>query len=179
MAIHPTVIGIDAIASGSRMATRMRWGSTNTTAQWVVSATYLEKPLVGELLCSTGPLLPMKAGTPNPTSLTAGSPAWANGAWVEIRPAGSVAYLLSWYLWRLTGGTISELDFGIGSAGNEVLLTTVRHQSGATLNYIGHHQPLWNPPTVPVSTRLAGRVRCSTASEVCEVGGNLVESVIT
>ena len=167
-------IPIDAIGAGVRVAARLRKNNTNTTA-WKVAITYLQKPLT--TTCLTTAVAP-KALPPAAAGITAtaGSPAWASGAWVQLRAATGAALVLTGVVCGppSANDVAYELDLGIGGAGAETVITTLRIGAGnqSMLALVGLPTPL---DAVPAATRLAVRLRCATASATMVVSVQVLE----
>ena len=166
-------IPIDNLASGARVAARMRKNNTNVTA-WQVAITYLLKPLTTTTLTTAvapKPIPPAAVGV----TVTAGSPAWASGTWVTVRAATGAALVLT----AVEPGGLSaagdyEVDLGTGTAGAEVVITTLRISTSNNQFGAGHWLP--NPlDNVGAGVRLAARLRCSTASATARVSVTALE----
>ena len=117
---------LDNIASGVRVSVRLRKSDTTTTA-WTAKLIFYSKTSIGVTTAS----LTTKALTWSPTSavgasVTPSATAWANSAWVQlIASAGSNLALASVEFNPVIASDF-ELQFGIGSAGNEVPIGVVR-----------------------------------------------------
>ena len=166
-------IPIDNIASGVRLSARLRKNNTNLTA-WTVAITYLQKPLTSTLLTTVvaqKAIPPAAAGV----TVTAGSPAWANGTWAQLRAAAGAALVLTGVVLGPSANNVEyELDFGTGGAGTETVITTIRVTSSNSgcPSFFLLPTPLDN---VAASTRLAVRLRSATASATVNVGLMVVE----
>jgi len=161
-------IPIDNIAAGARLSTRLRKNDTNTSNLWKVAVTFFQKPLTTTTLLTAvaQKTLPPAAAS---VTVTAGSPAWAGGAWVQLRAASGAALVIT----GLVAGNPSsseemELDLGTGGAGSEVIITTLRLFS-STQGFPSHLM-LPNPlDNIAASTRVAARLRSATASTTVQV----------
>ena len=168
-------IPIDNIGSGVRLAARLRKGDTDVANAWRVAILYLQKPLVSAILTTATvqqALPPAAAGV----TLTAGSPAWVNGAWAQLRSAAGASLVIV----GVVAGSPSvnavnyELDLGTGAAAAETVITTVALHLGQ------QGLPCWLLLPTPLdnvaaSTRLAARLRCSTASTTLTVSLMVLE----
>jgi hypothetical protein len=170
----PTGIGIDNIASGVRLAARIRIDSTNTTT-WSCAATYVRKPLTGTALTTAQPLLPLPAAGAAVT-VTAHATAWLSGTWVQIRSASGAALVIVTVIFDQTSSNVEyELDLGTGGAGSEVVITTLRQVGVGDMAVFGL-LPLRVPlDNVAASTRIAARIRASTGSAAGRVALSVIE----
>src|SRR6185369_6132710 len=99
-----------------------------------------------------------------------GSPAWANGSWVEIDPSVPADRVLTAYMTANPAQVEYELDFGVGAAGSEVAFTSLRMASGANDSGGAVMHDVFPVPSVfETGTRFAVRARGSTASATVEV----------
>jgi hypothetical protein len=154
-------IPIDAIGSGVRVSARLRKNNTNLTP-WTVAITYLQKPLTSLIqttIAAPKTLPPAAAGV----AVTASSTLWANGSWAQLRAASGASLVITGVALRTGSGGTFELDLGIGGAGAETVITTLR------LETTNQGQPgtiLLSTPlnAVPSSARLSARLRGSVAS---------------
>lgn len=157
-------IPIDAIPSGSRIAARLRQASTDTT-DWRVSLGYYEKPIVGNMPTTTAPSKTVPAASAS-TVVSVESQGWVDSGWVEVEASTPAPWVLGALITEpeQTWDLEYEVDIGIGSAGNEVVVGTVKvwHSSFqlATLRGMSHVIPL-RPllAVVPSGSRLSVRVR--------------------
>lgn len=163
---QPHVILGDYIASGSRIALRMRKSSTGTTA-FVYGLEVVEKPFTGNILTTTKPqkVYPPAAA---PVTLPAGAGSWLNGAWTQITSSTAAAVVISGLVTNASSaGSEWEIDIGKGGAGAETVIHTVRGRSsagglsGSTDQCYNFHNPLDN---VPASTRIACRLRTTAGN---------------
>jgi hypothetical protein len=171
---HPSVIGIDAIPANSQLCGRVRWGSSNTTAEWYLAATYLKKPLTGSLLSTTSALKVISPGAA--LSATTGGSAWTFGTEVEIKASsvGDPWYLTKWVLYRLNGGADIEVRLRTG-AGAEI--ARWGHETGAPTNRQGLFTPIWTPFTLPASTQILVSVRSNVINMSVDLGFDYVDAV--
>lgn len=165
-------IGIDNIASGVRLAARLRKNDTNTAVLWKVAITYLQKPITGTVLTTTAVLKTLPPAAAGVT-LTAGSPAWANGTWGQLRAAAGSALVLVGLVGSPSAGGEYELDLGTGGAGSETVITTIRLAGNR-----GFPMVLMLPiplDQVAATTRLAARIRTDTTSNTLRVSLMVLE----
>lgn len=156
-------IGIDAIPSGARVSIRIRINSTNVTV-WTFAATYLKKPIVGNLTVTAKPIKVIPSAAVLAT-LTAGTAGWGNVAWTQLTAAAATAQALVAFILSLVSATADyELDVGVGAAGAEVAITTYRNSSKAsTLGGPSWHA-LVNPlNAIPIGARVSMRWRTAAA----------------
>ena len=101
-------------------------------------------------------------------AIATGTPAWTNGAWVEVIPSTAAAIALAGV--TLAGGSYSatmwELDIGTGSGGAEAPVGTLRLLL-SNAGGLGHPNTVLLP--VPLGgigsgVRVAVRARCQTAT---------------
>ena len=167
-------IPIDNIAAGVRVAARMRKAGTATTPPYQVAITYLQKPLASSILTTAVPQTVIPSGVTGHT-VTAGSPAWASGAWTECRAASGPALVVTGFC---AGGAIEavqyELDLGTGPAGSESVITTfhLHASAGAFPSFVMLPTPL---DAIAAATRVAARLRCQTASKALVVSIMVLE----
>lgn len=166
-------IPIDNIGAGVRVAARLRKNNTNTTV-WKVAITYLQKPLTSTILTTATAQKALPAAAVGAT-VTAGSPAWANGSWAQLRSAAGAALVVTGIVAGAPSASANyELDLGTGGAGGETVITTLRlltsNQSFSGVVMLP--TPLDN---VAASTRLAARLRCATASATMVVSLMVLE----
>lgn len=120
----PFQIPIDNIASGSRVAVRIRTAGTGTTA-WQVTLTYLPKPVSGVI--TTTAVAPTSAPSAAASiALTTGATAWANGSWVQLTASTSSAWVVNCVTMAANNIGETEIDIGTGASGSEVVVATVR-----------------------------------------------------
>jgi hypothetical protein len=115
---------IDAIASGTRVATRLRLSSTNTSV-YNISVSYYEKPQAGGSALTTANPSKALPSAANHTSLAASGVAWTNGAWAQITASTAAALVLAAISPNPGASVECEIDIGTGSAGSEVVITTI------------------------------------------------------
>ncbi len=150
---------LDGLTSGGRLAIRMRKPGTSVTA-WVFSATYLQKPIVGDLQVSSQPMkcsAPAAVATTLPTNTTS----WANGTYATLIASTAAALVIVGAVIPVTG-TDYEIDIAVGAAASEVVITTLRGFDGTSLA----GGPCWLPFESPLDNiatgvRVAGRWRKS------------------
>ena len=157
----PCPILIAGIVSGTRVATRIRIGNTSTV-EWIVSLTYLPTGFTGEnLLTTTQPSQVYPPATSNVLLPTSGV-TWASGAWATVAASAAADLIIVAYNIGIAGNhdMAAEVDVGVGAAGFEVVIDTLRvfGVAGGTGNI-----PRWNPlDHVPMGSRLAARMRSDT-----------------
>jgi murein DD-endopeptidase MepM/ murein hydrolase activator NlpD len=153
---------LDNIASGTRVAVRFRKAGTSTTA-WTFKLIYYNKTSLG-VGASALTAKPLKW---SPTaaagaSVTISGTAWANSSWVQLISSASTDLALAAVAFTPVPAADFEIEFGIGSAGNEVPIGLVRGRNlSTTLGniYTMNILPLIN--SVPSSSRVAVRIRTS------------------
>ncbi len=162
----PSFIPVDAIASGSRVAVRMRKAGTST-AVWTFALAYVKKSTSSGLyvFASTKPTKVVPSAAVG-TTLTNAGVAWTNGAWVQLIASTSTAIVLEAVMpgnYTQNGSNEIEVDIGIGAAASEVVKTTLRmSQRGPTPVGACPILPIWPPlDVIPSSTRVAARMRSS------------------
>lgn len=159
----PLPIPVDNIASGARVAARIRVGNSSAVA-WTVSITYMAKPLTGTMLTTAKPqkCTPSSA---NGTTVTAGA-VWVSGSWAQIVASTAAALVVvGLVVTPDSSNTEWELDLGTGASGSESVITTVRGNWGAGLSDAPLFIPLWIPlDNVAASARLSARLRASSAT---------------
>lgn len=153
---------IDNIASGVRVAARIRCSSTSVSPM-NVKLVYYEKPIVGTLPTTTQPSKVYPAAA-NAAGYTAGS-TWANGSWVQIVASTATAIIvLGAAIEHRSNGPEFEVDLGTGGAGSETVVTTFRDLSGGAFNSSPYWCPLQVPLEIATSTRIACRARTANAA---------------
>jgi hypothetical protein len=161
-------IPIDNIAAGVRLSARLRKNNTATTPEWFVAVTYLQHPLASTLLVTAVALKTLPAAAAGVT-VTASATPWASGAWAQLRSASGPALIVAGVV--LGGPSLEaeyELDLGTGGAGSETVITTIR---AAATSFGLPSQLLLPTPldNLAAATRLAARLRCSSASRTAVV----------
>jgi hypothetical protein len=174
--IYALPIGIDAIPNGSRIAARLRKGGTSTAA-WGVAVSYLKKPITGNLTVSAqrqrfAPMVQVASSTSN----------WGQSNWVQsIASAAADLVLTGIVMAKYSNQTPVEVDIGVGSLGNEVVVYTVRNFPMGSFFGIGGpgYIPFPNPLSgaVAAGDRVSVRYRKSgTAAENLWVGLHYMET---
>lgn len=153
------------VTSGSRIAIRIRHNQSSTAA-YTVALLYYEKPIVGALNTTTQPwkIAPASAG-----SVVISTPAsWSNSSWSEVVANTSAAWVVIGLLFNGTApGVEGEVDVGTGSAGSEVVVTTMRDIHIGTAGTPPAWVPLWIPlDNIAASTRVAVRARSSSTGTI-------------
>ncbi len=158
--ILPLPLPLDHIAAGQRVAVRMR-KSTTSTDPWTIAAQFYKQPIDGIIQTTTTPqkVYPAAAITALVVSGAPGS--WANTAWVQLMASTSTAIVIVGVVPPTGVGTSWEVDLGIGGAGSEVALTTVRLNKNSLAGSDGPQVvPFYAPlDAIPISTRVAVRAR--------------------
>jgi hypothetical protein len=98
----------------------------------------------------------------NQLTVTSGGSAWSNGSWVEfITSAATALQLASITVGHTSENDECEYDIGIGTAGNEVVVSTVRITNAAPVNWGGLGIYPFPIPisVVPTSSRVTIRCR--------------------
>src|SRR5262245_30517634 len=169
MTVIQTVIGIDNIANNARLSARMRTDATIPQA-WSVAATYLTKPLTGAgKIQTTANVLKTAPSAATAISLTANGTAWNNGNYAEILSSTSSAIILVGIACCTANAGEYEIDIATGTAGNEVVVTTIPRRMTSTAEFVGY-VPLWLPlDNIGNGVRVAARCRSSVSSGVCTV----------
>src|SRR5262250_2553240 len=129
-AYTPLPIPIDNIASGARLSARLRKAGTDTNA-WRAAITYLLKPIVGTLQVTASPYLVVPSAAALTTLTTGGGTSWVNTTWTTVITSTASAIVLTHVIVPTTSGSDqggTEFDIGTGSAGSEVVVTTVRRK---------------------------------------------------
>lgn len=154
-------IPIDAIPAGSRVSARYRQGDTTTFGAWV-KMHYVNKPISNSNITTTTQALKPLPAASN-LSLSTPASAWADTGWTQLRAAAGPAILVSQINFYVPANIEGELDLGIGGAGAEVVITTIRAYGGS--NGVPNQATLFNPlDAIPLNSRIAVRGRCSSAS---------------
>lgn len=158
----PTVIGIDAIPSGSRVS--VHWSATGTDNSMRFSLSHLKKPIVGTLLTTANPLKFV------PVTVLTEVVAWDTSvppveAWDTSGPSRAIVGLLGKIDWA---GTEWELDVCTG-AGDDVK-TTVRGTCNGVSSF-PNLISLPHPLVVPAATRVRLQCRCKETSEISMFAG--------
>lgn len=154
------------VASGSRLSVRLtKFGVYTQT--WRMSIMYYTEPLSGSAT------LPIATGSPTRVSNLVTIPVgdWAWSSWIECTPA-TVADLLLAYVTVATEYQTArqiEAQIGIGGAGSEVAIASVRTfkgSNGFSLSFLAgglRTMPVWPLRFVPSGSRISSRIRKSTA----------------
>lgn len=158
-------IPIDAIATSTRVAVRLRKSGTSLTV-WGVAVLYYEKPIVGTLVTTTKPAKCLPAAA-DAAVVNSGTAVWADGAYTQIT-ASAAADLVVIGIAALmqVAGARWELDLAIGAAGAEVVITTLRGynaNSTESPNLLILPTPL---DAIPASSRVSCRARKDDGSNL-------------
>lgn len=153
-------VPIDNIASGQRIAVRMRKAGTSVTT-WLFKLVYYNS-VSGTVGVTANASLSAPSAA-NGVSLTPSGSDWGNSAYgelhssltdivvlgVAVKFAGTVA----------TGGTEFEIDLATGAATSEVVVATTGGESDSTTNFLNHLSEFRIPISVPGTNRIACRMR--------------------
>lgn len=148
-----------AIASGVRVALRLRRAGTAVSAAFAIG--YYAN-LDATHVTTYAPLAaPAGAGVP----VIPNGVAWGNSAWAELTSGLDHAVSLYGLAVEHATGAECELDIGVGAAGAETVLTTLRMSYGGMSGDDGPNwQSLPAPYPIPATTRVAVRLRKSGTS---------------
>lgn len=155
------LIPIASIPNGSRIAVRAR-RSTGSTRDVVVGVQTLPVAFVGgTVTTTTNPLLSLPSAAAG-ASITPSGSAWGNSNWAQILASAASALYLNHLavIPNPVSGIQAELDIGIGGAGSEVVITTLKagFQQGSE-----GAPSVWRLPhlldAIPASSRVAVRLR--------------------
>jgi hypothetical protein len=152
----PLPIPVDNIASDERVAVRMRKAGTNTTA-WTVKLVYYEKPISGSVATTPNPSLVAPSAAAG-TSITPSGTAWANSGWTQVIASTGDAIVLGGITVNPAVAVEYEIDVGVGAAGSEVVVTTIR---GRSVTAGAPHTIILNPllDNIPSDSRVSVRLR--------------------
>jgi hypothetical protein len=161
----PATIALDVVPAGVRVAARLRLSSHSSNNDWKLAATYLKKPLTGSVL-TTSQRQKCYPSAANNIVATVGASAWANSTWVEVQAATLsgiiVVSLVPVTSFVAAAGTQWEFDLGVGGAGAEVVIATVKTTDVTGGTDGPRVVPLWTPlDMVPAGSRLAVRTRAN------------------
>lgn len=162
--ILPAPIPLDNIGVGVRVAVRMRKQNASTNT-WTVGAQYYKKPLVGNLLTSAKPQKSYPSSATD-VLLTAGATAWASSTYTELVESTATAIVLvGMVIDILSLNSGWEVDLAIGTAGNEVVIQTVRaYHTGIQATDGPNFVPFRRPcDSIPAASRIAARTRSQIA----------------
>jgi hypothetical protein len=162
-------IPVDAIASGARVAVRVRVSTTSTTA-WNISATYYEKPIVGNLDVSASVLKVVPSAALLAT-VTSGVTSWVATGWVELIASTSAAIVVDGIITANANNNIDwEVDIGVGAAASEAVVFTFRGRTAGSVSGPGY-TPLECPfDGIGAGARVAARVRINSAFAAMQMG---------
>jgi hypothetical protein len=152
----PLPIPVDNIAAGQRVAVRVRKAGTSTTA-YTVKLVYYEKPISGSVATTPNPSLVAPSADAG-VSVTPSGTAWANSSWVQVIASTGDAIVLGGITINPAAAAEYEVDVGVGVAGSEVVVTTIRGRSATT----GAPQTIILNPlldNIPASSRVSVRLR--------------------
>lgn len=154
---------VDLIPAGSRVSVRARTADSKT-ASWFLSIEYLAHPLADDTAVSD--VASAVAPSAGFATATTGASAWQNGAWVEAIASAADALVLGAVSHYMGVNCEFEIDVGVGSAGNEAVITTIRGTTTVSGFVVG---PMVTPlrpllSAIPAGSRVAVRWRNSTLS---------------
>jgi hypothetical protein len=107
-----------------------------------------------------------------PSTLAWGGSAWTNGSWVELLSAASVASALAGVSLDVADTTPFtkhfEVDIGVGGAGSEMVIATVKGRSEGNTSFAGPTQYTFPVAiaSIAAGARLAARLRASAVVDV-------------
>ncbi|MGE4132336.1 MAG: hypothetical protein AB7F86_11910 [Bdellovibrionales bacterium] len=151
---------LDNIASGTRVALRIRASTTTTTAH-PVKLIYYDSP-VG-LTLHNRPLKWAPAAAVGAT-ITPVATAWADSAWTELISVAPTDLQLAGFIVFIGAAANYELEFGVGQAGFEYPIAFFKGApSNANLvDFTPYFVPMVN--SIPTGSRLAVRLRKASTS---------------
>jgi hypothetical protein len=134
------------IAAGARVAARGR-KRTSSNPTWQTALSYYDLPISDGLLSTTTALSRTCPPGANGATVAISTTDWANSAWVEVLASTSAAWALSALCLRqefsISAMTAIEVDVGVGTAGNETVVTKMRigaSQPGDISGGPNHHR---------------------------------------
>jgi hypothetical protein len=153
---------LDNIPTETRVAVRLRKAGTSTTA-WTVKLIYYNKTGlgVGSEALTAKPLKWSPTGTAG-VSVSPSATPWANSNWVQVIASAPTNLAIAALEFVPASAVDFEIEFGVGSAGNEVPIGLVRGRVlSTTLGdiFTMNIAPLIN--SVPSGSRVAVRIRTS------------------
>lgn len=144
------------IASGTRVAVRLRKSGTSTVA-WAASMMYCAQSGAG----ITGTNKPLKCLPFNaaPLSITPSGTSWANSSYGQVTASMAAASVIAGVSINAANANPHEIDIATGASGSEVVKTTLRvnYQTVAGISY-----PVYQDPPadlIAASDRVAIRFR--------------------
>lgn len=176
---HTTLMpGVDNIATATRVAARIRYGGSGgglADTPWRVGITYYKKPLTGDYLVTSN--VPICLPSASDSTAVAGTPAWSNGNWVQLRGASGPALMISSIAAYLSNGfTQYEVDIGVGGSGLETVVSTQKWNNitgFSIVDIVRFPNPL---NVVALNQRIAVRARSSFPGGSVMVSLNCVPS---
>ena len=169
----PLALPTDNIPTASAVSLRLRKNSTSVTP-WTFTLTYWAKPVTGSLLTTAKP---QKCAPSAASNIALGSSTgFVNSAWSTIIASVAVDMVLTGIVFpSVAAGLACELDIGVGAAGSEVVITTLKTDNTGFVD-AGFCYPLWNPLDVILAgSRVAARNRRSAATGTATVALVYVE----
>jgi hypothetical protein len=154
----PLSIPIDNIASGQRVAVRVRQAGTTAT-NYTVKLVYYEKPISGSVATTPNPSLVAPSAAAG-TSITPSGTSWANSGWTQVIASTADAIVLGGITINPAVAVEYEIDVGVGASGSETVVTTIRGRSTTT----GAPQTIILSPlldNIPSGSRVSVRLRKS------------------
>lgn len=145
------------LPAGSRLSVRIRLSSTDVTV-WRAALTYLELPIVGNLLTTTSAQLAYPDGSAMVSIAAVGS--WAASGWSTLLASVPADFVLTALAIAGGGGSghgpEADIELGIGTAASEVPIDSLRIQCDQPcLPYVPFSNPL---DAIPSGSRIAARV---------------------
>jgi hypothetical protein len=155
-------VALDNIANGVRVAARIRV-NTGASVAWRIAAIYADKPLTGSVL-TTAVAQQCEPSAALPTTVQGGTPAWANGTWVELTASTASAIVLTSII-PSPGSGEYELDIGTGAGGAEAVVTTIKfHMASDGSGGMSHQMPFYPLDNIGNGVRVAARMRTNGAA---------------
>jgi hypothetical protein len=154
------LVPMDVIPAGSRVAARAR-RSTGSTRTLDVGILTVPAAAVGVITTTANPLLSFPASSGG-ASITPNASAWANSNWAQLIASTASALYVNHLavLPNPVSGIDAELDIGVGGAGAEVVITTLKN---AFIVGVEGYPCVWRLPhlldAIPTSSRVAVRLR--------------------
>jgi hypothetical protein len=152
------VIPVDLIPANSRVSARIRVSTTSTTA-YLVSASYYEKPIVGNLLVSAQPIKSMGM----PVLVTASGSTWTYGSWATLLDPTATEQVIDGVMLFAGGNTQIEAQFGVGASPSAVAL--VRQHGAGSYGAFGYHPQMIPLDVIGSSVKVSGRARSNNAAQ--------------
>lgn len=155
---HPLPIPIDNIASGARVAVRMRKNGTNISAWRVKLAYYKQSEFGANATKTTKPLLCHPSGASG-VSVTPSATSWAWSAYSEVIASTTADWILGGLVINTGVAQPAEVEIATGAASSEVWKTTFRAEydtAAGTSIPLAQITPL---DALPSGSRISVRMR--------------------